>query len=69
MEGYVVRKDLARRFKGRYPVPEYVSEFLLGRSCASTDERDKHEALLAQIATLRTGRRTRRCVGRRAPGR
>ena len=29
-EGYVVRKDLALRFKGRYPVPEYVAEFLLG---------------------------------------
>ncbi len=28
-EGYVVRKDLARSFKGRYPVPEYVAEFLL----------------------------------------
>ena len=29
-EGYVVRKDLARCFKARYPVPEYVAEFLLG---------------------------------------
>src|SRR5438045_78678 len=44
-EGYVVRKDLARRFKGRYPVPEYVSEFLLGRYCASTDEREIAEGL------------------------
>lgn len=30
-DGYIVRKDLARSFKGRYPVPEYVTEFLLGR--------------------------------------
>ena len=30
-EGYVVRKDLVRRFKGQYPVPTYVAEFLLGR--------------------------------------
>lgn len=36
-DGYIVRKDLARRFKGRYPVPEYVAEFLLGRYCSSTD--------------------------------
>jgi len=36
-DGYIVRKDLARHFKGRYPVPEYVAEFLLGRYCASTD--------------------------------
>lgn len=44
-EGYVVRKDLARRFKGRYPVPEYVAEFLLGRYCASTDEKEIAEGL------------------------
>jgi ATP-dependent Lon protease len=31
-EGYVVRKDLVRKFKGQYPVPTYVAEFLLGRS-------------------------------------
>ena len=37
-EGYVVRKDLARRFQGLYPVPTYVGEFLLGRYCATTDE-------------------------------
>jgi len=44
-EGYVVRKDLARSFKGRYPVPEYVAEFLLGRYCASTDESEIQEGL------------------------
>ena len=44
-EGYVVRKDLARSFKGRYPVPEYVAEFLLGRYCASTDETEIQEGL------------------------
>ena len=37
-DGYIVRKDLVRRFKGQYPVPTYVAEFLLGRYCASTDE-------------------------------
>ena len=37
--------DLARRFKGRYPVPEYVSEFLLGRYCASTDDAEIQEGL------------------------
>ena len=44
-EGYVVRKDLARSFKGRYPVPEYVAEFLLGRYCASTDDAEIQEGL------------------------
>ena len=28
-EGHVVRKDLVRRFRGQYPVPTYVAEFLL----------------------------------------
>ena len=37
-EGYIVRKDLALRFRGQYPVPTYVGEFLLGRYCASTNE-------------------------------
>lgn len=44
-EGYVVRKDLALRFKGQYPVPTYVGEFLLGRYCASTDESEIAEGL------------------------
>ncbi|MCC6959794.1 MAG: BREX system Lon protease-like protein BrxL [Dehalococcoidia bacterium] len=44
-EGYVVRKDLALRFKGQYPVPTYVGEFLLGRYCASTDEGEIAEGL------------------------
>ena len=37
-DGYIVRKDLVRQFKGQYPVPTYVVEFLLGRYCATTDE-------------------------------
>ena len=44
-EGYVVRKDLVRRFKGQYPVPTYVAEFLLGRYCASTDDDEIAEGL------------------------
>ena len=44
-EGYIVRKDLVRRFKGQYPVPTYVGEFLLGRYCASTDEEEIEEGL------------------------
>jgi len=44
-DGYIVRKDLARRFKGQYPVPTYVGEFLLGRYCASTDEAEIQEGL------------------------
>src|SRR5215831_13444849 len=44
-EGFVVRKDLIRRFKGRYPVPTYVAEFLLGRYCATVDEDEIQEGL------------------------
>ncbi len=44
-EGYIVRKDLARRFKGQYPVPTYVGEFLLGRYCATTDPEEISEGL------------------------
>lgn len=44
-DGLIVRKDLVRRFKGQYPVPTYVSEFLLGRYCATTDESEIEEGL------------------------
>lgn len=41
--GHIVRKDLVRRFRGQFPVPTYVVEFMLGRYCASTDEREISE--------------------------
>ena len=44
-EGFVVRKDLALKFKGQYPVPTYVGEFLIGRYCASTDPEEIAEGL------------------------
>src|ERR1039458_6060748 len=44
-DGYLVRKDLVRQFKGQYPVPTYVAEFLLGRYCASVDETEIQEGL------------------------
>ena len=44
-EGSIVRKDLVRRFKGQYPVPTYVAEFLLGRYCSSTDPEEIQEGL------------------------
>ncbi len=44
-DGYVVRKDLVRKFARQYPVPTYVCEFLLGRYCASTDEAEIQEGL------------------------
>src|SRR5581483_3334989 len=52
-EGYIVRKDLALRFKGQYPVPTYVGEFLLGRYCASTDEDEIAEGLKVVERQLR----------------
>jgi ATP-dependent Lon protease len=58
--GSVVRKDLALKFKGQYPVPTYVGEFLLGRYCASTDEAEIAEGLeivrkQLQDRTIRAG--------------
>ncbi len=43
--GYVVRKDLVRRYARQYPVPTYVVEFLLGRYCASVDPEEIAEGL------------------------
>src|SRR6478672_721549 len=44
-DGYLVRKDLVRKYARQYPVPTYVVEFLLGRYCASTDEKEIAEGL------------------------
>src|SRR5271165_4963986 len=44
-EGYIVRKDLVRKFARQYPVPTYVCEFLLGRYCASINEDEIQEGL------------------------
>ena len=59
-EGYLVRKDLVRKYSRQYPVPTYVVEFLLGRYCATTDEQEIKEGLTIverQLAdrTVRTG--------------
>jgi ATP-dependent Lon protease len=44
-DGYIVRKDLVRKFARQYPVPTYVCEFLLGRYCASINEAEIQEGL------------------------
>ncbi|RYD24814.1 MAG: peptidase, partial [Verrucomicrobiaceae bacterium] len=44
-DGYLVRKDLVRRYSRQFPVPTYVVEFLLGRYCATTDEAEIEEGL------------------------
>ena len=51
-EGYVVRKDLAHKFKGAYPVPTYVGAFLLGRTCATPYDTGIHEGLQLRDRTL-----------------
>src|SRR5436190_24060937 len=50
--GYLVQKDLAQKFKGQYPVPTYVGEFLLGRYCATTDEAEIEEGLAMVQQTM-----------------
>lgn len=52
-EGYLVRKDLAQQFRGQYPVPTYVGEFLLGRYCATTDSDEIAEGLAIVERSLR----------------
>ena len=59
-DGYLVRKDLVRRYSRQYPVPTYVVEFLLGRYCASVDEDEIAEGLKIveqqlKDRTVRTG--------------
>src|SRR5436853_3525718 len=59
-DGYLVRKDLVRKYARQYPVPTYVVEFLLGRYCASTDEAEIAEGLeiveqQLRDRTVRTG--------------
>lgn len=59
-EGYLVRKDLVRKYSRQYPVPTYVVEFLLGRYCASTNPEEIAEGLAIveqqlQGRTVRTG--------------
>jgi len=59
-EGYLVRKDLVRKYARQYPVPTYVVEFLLGRYCATTNEAEIAEGLRIveqqlKDRTVRTG--------------
>lgn len=59
-EGYLVRKDLVRKYARQYPVPTYVVEFMLGRYCASTVPEEIAEGLQIvekqlQGRTVRTG--------------
>jgi len=44
-EGFLVRKDLVRKYSRQYPVPTYVVEFMLGRYCASIDDAEINEGL------------------------
>jgi len=44
-DGFLVRKDLVRRYSRQYPVPTYVVEFLLGRYCATVNEKEIAEGL------------------------
>lgn len=56
--GHVVRKDLVRRFRGQFPVPTYVVEFMLGRYCASTDPAEIEDGaeMVREQLTARTVR-------------
>jgi ATP-dependent Lon protease len=56
-KGLIVRKDLVRQFRGQFPVPTYVVEFMLGRYCATTDEQE-----IAEGVDLVRGQLTSRTV-------
>ena len=60
LEGFLVRKDLVRKYSKQFPLPTYVVEFLLGRYCATTDEKEIEDGLKivqSQLEgrTVRTG--------------
>lgn len=60
LEGLVVRKDLADQFRGRFSVPTYVGEFLIGKYCATADDDEIQEGLeeverLLSRRVVRTG--------------
>ena len=59
--GHMVRKDLVRQFRGQFPVPTYVVEFMLGRYCASTDpaeiDEGRRDGARATDGAHRAGRR------------
>jgi uncharacterized protein (TIGR02653 family) len=60
LEGLVVRKDLADKFRGRFSVPTYVGEFLIGKYCATSDDDEIQEGLeqvekLLSRRVVRTG--------------
>src|SRR5260370_6179807 len=56
--GHMVRKDLVRQFRGQFPVPTYVVEFMLGRYCASIDAAEIEEGveMVREQLTARTVR-------------
>ena len=59
-DGFLVRKDLVRKYSRQYPVPTYVVEFLLGRYCATVNEEEIEEGLgiverQLKDRTVRTG--------------
>lgn len=60
LDGFLVRKDLVRRFSRQFPVPTYVMEFLLGRYCSSADQDEIDEGLdivqrLLKERTIKSG--------------
>jgi ATP-dependent Lon protease len=60
LDGFIVRKDLVRKYSRQFPLPTYVVEFLLGRYCASIDEKEIAEGLeivekQLEGRTVRTG--------------
>ena len=59
-DGYLVRKDLVRKYSRQHPVPTYVVEFLLGRYCATVNEQEIAEGIEVverqlKDRTVRTG--------------
>ena len=43
--GRVVRKDLVKRFKVGDNIPVYVLEYLLGKYCSTTNEKEIEEGI------------------------
>ena len=63
LDGFLVRKDLVRKYSRQYPVPTYVVEFLLGRYCASVNESEINEGLAIVEKQLKDSTRSHRRRG------
>ena len=66
-DGYLVRKDLVRKYSRQYPVPTYVVEFLLGDTARASMSKKSKKVLRSWKSSsviVRCGQEKRNCLRR-----